>query len=139
MDVTVGISLVGAAIAAVGAPGVTFWVMKRMTANFVQQNQEHCVHCRTNIESQIADIKAQEKFILERQARLRESEIPSLRAECAMKCDVEKSTAEIKVGLAQLGKCVKDDMKDLSDKVSADVRRVHERVDFYRDGRKPHV
>ncbi len=162
IDVVTGISIAASVAAAFGAPGVTFWVMKRMTSSFMQQQVEGCKKCRSEIDSRIAEVATAETKIIERQMFLRESEIPVIRetyakkldldkssaemkvdlekATAAMKVDLYRSTAEIKQEINEVGAEMKGDMKDLSNKVSEDIRRVHDRVDhFHNNRREPNV
>jgi len=127
MDPTIlaGVSLVSATIAAVGAPGVTFWVMRKMTANFMIQNKEHCAKCKEEINRRLDDHDEKNKQIEGRQTKLREEVLPSLRENFAKKEDLDKATGEIKENI-RIG----------MEKVSTDIREVHGRIDGYFNGGK---
>ena len=130
------LNVIAAVVAAVGAPGVTFWVMKRMTKNFMAQSAKHCQVCKAEINRRLANHDEKDKELAGKQAQLREKDLPKIRENYCKKSDLDQATGEIKEGIRQLGQEVKEQMKQTSDKVSSDVRQVHARIDEYINGKK---
>jgi copper chaperone CopZ len=120
------LNIMAAVVAALGAPGVTFYVMKKMTSSFMEQNLMACKKCRAEIDAKIIKMNGTDQTIIDRQMSLREIEIPTIRETYVKKCDVQASTAEIK-----------QQIKELGQEIKADIQRVHERIDnFHERGMK---
>jgi hypothetical protein len=161
IDLVTGISIAASVAAAFGAPGVTFWVIKRMTSSFMQSQKEGCARCRSDLDYKISEVAQVEAKIIDRQMALREVELPIIRETYARKADLEKASAEMKVDLEKasaamkvdlhrstveikteingLGAGMKSDMKDMCNRVSDDIKRVQDRVDHFHGRREPNV
>lgn len=68
--------MIAIVIAAVGTPGVTFWVMKKMTKQALETINNSCATHREHIESRISDLGKDIENIDERQRVLREKTLP---------------------------------------------------------------
>jgi hypothetical protein len=63
-------------VAAVGTPGVTFWVMKRMTQQNLDAMKAGCVVCRGHLEEKIGCLDGSVEELDGRQKELREKILP---------------------------------------------------------------
>jgi hypothetical protein len=63
-------------VAAVGTPGVTFWVMKRMTQQNLDAMKSGCVVCRGHLEEKIGGLDGSVEELDGRQKELREKTLP---------------------------------------------------------------
>jgi len=59
-------------IGAFGAPGLTFWVMKKMSREALYQIKENCKICRSNIDARLDNLDIDLHEVQERQLKLRE-------------------------------------------------------------------
>jgi len=63
-------------VAAVGTPGVTFWVMKKMTQQNIEAMRAGCVVCRGRLEEKIGGLDESVEELDVRQKELREKTLP---------------------------------------------------------------
>ena len=112
-------------LAALGTPGVTFYVMKKMTGDFQKSSKEFCARCKAEIERRLQAQESRDKEIEGRQAFLRETTLPQLREEYVKQADLDKSTRDIQGSIAGL----RAEVKESLGKVSQDIRTVHGRID----------
>jgi hypothetical protein len=118
-----------AMLAAIGSPGVVWWVLRRMTAGHMDQQQAHCKECRAEIERRFDKQEDDEKQIVERQLILRQIDIPHIREHFAKKVDLDAATAEIKREIRESGAEMKVEFRSFREKVTHDITRLHTRID----------
>jgi hypothetical protein len=63
-------------VAAVGTPGVTFWVMKKMNQQSLKAIKDGCVVCREHLEEKIGGLDESVEGLDARQKTLREKILP---------------------------------------------------------------
>lgn len=122
-----------AGVLAATAPGVCWWVMKKMSANFVCQMEKRCETCKGEIDDRIETLESSEQTMNERQVTLRETIIPGIRETYAKQSDVTQGTAEIKEMIRGFANAADAGRKELSDRLSAGIKRVHERIDNFHE------
>lgn len=71
-DVLVLTQLFSIVLGAVGAPGVTFWVMKKMSREALSQIKENCKACRAHLDEKISGLDGTLHEAVGRQLTLRE-------------------------------------------------------------------
>ena len=59
-------------LAAAGTPGITFWVMKKMSREALSQIKENCKACRAHLDEKIAGLDGTLHEAVGRQLTLRE-------------------------------------------------------------------
>jgi len=103
-------------LAALGTPGVTFYVMKKMTASFTEHVQARCRECKAELDRRIKDQEDKDRALEERQLALRTNILPNL----ATREDVREVGREIKASFER----AQSDLKE-------DIRRVHGRINGF--------
>jgi hypothetical protein len=68
--------MISIAIAAVGTPGVTFWVMKKMSQQNLEAIKAGCVVCRGHLEEKLGCLDEEMDELGKRQKTLREETLP---------------------------------------------------------------
>lgn len=124
------VSVIAGIVAAVGAPGVTYWVMRKMTASFMEQSKEYCANCKAEINRRLDCQRQKEEDIVKRQARLREDDLPNY----AKRIDLEKFATELKSQIRDIGIDMRDQIARFGEKVGSDIRTVHSRIDDLHGG-----
>jgi|GEM_PF-1731309 len=64
--------LVAIVLGACGTPGLTFWVMKKMSRKALAQIKENCKACRAHLDDKIAGLDTTLHEAVSRQLKLRE-------------------------------------------------------------------
>lgn len=72
-DVMITVQLVSILVGAVGAPGLTFWVLKRMSRETIAHIQDNCHACRARLDEKIGKLEQEMEVVADRQLRLREN------------------------------------------------------------------
>ncbi|MEW6385891.1 MAG: hypothetical protein AB1491_00020 [Thermodesulfobacteriota bacterium] len=71
-EVVVVAQVISIVVAALGTPGLTFWVMKKMNREALFHIKENCKACRAHLEEKIGSHEDRLEKAEERQRKLRE-------------------------------------------------------------------
>jgi hypothetical protein len=84
--------MISIVLAAVGTPGVTFYVMKRMNKQSLEAIKAGCVVCRGHLEEKIGCLDGEVDELGKRQKTLREETLPDkyVRSEFCRNCRKER-------------------------------------------------
>lgn len=72
-DILAAVQLFSILLGAFGAPGLTFWVMKRLSRETLVHIKDNCDACRARLDEKIERLEGAVHIITDRQIKLRET------------------------------------------------------------------
>ena len=111
-----GLYLLAALGTLLGTPGVTFWVMRKMTAAFCNQLRERCALCKAALDRRLDSQEEKDKVMEERQITLRTIIIPKLVS---------------REDLRELGADIKKSLESVQSDIKGDIVRLHNRINGF--------